>query len=340
MTNRQYDHNDAVLGDLRDLKTEKIDIEKLRESGPRSKIGQVRKRWCDHLGVDLDEFVAFLVDVQFRTSEAESSWDERSKPLMRSAGLRSDDDAVTAGKAMIRGWVTDGTGPQTRDDIRRQVAEHSLLARKGTLVLAVHAVDQRNTPMQPNVTVDFDLYDGNDSFSRRQLRDPDDWERVVKPAIASAARDLDAYLTRRVHVIGSLRLPVWFAVGRALPDVRGWVLSLDQRDVEWSTAATPADTVARVLVDEPVGPGDDLGLVIALTHDPTSDVRRFLAAGGAPGAHLLTLGPNGETGQTPCRATAGLSRGSALPGRSPAGGPATSALTGFTCSWRPRQVSR
>lgn len=298
VTNRQYDHNDCFVGDLRDLRSEKINVERLRSATAGSNIGKARARWCNHLGIDMDELAEFLADVKWQTSEAESSWDNRCKPLMRAAGLRADGQAVAVGKTLVRGWVTQGSGPQSRDEIRRQVAEQNLLAREGSLVLAVHAVDRRPTPVQPNVEVEFvDLFDGDDSFSRRQMRDPQDWERVVAPALANAARDLDAYLTRRVHIVGSLRLPVWFAVGRALPDVRGWVLTLDQRDVEWSTAATPEPTTARILTDERTGEGSELALALALTHDPQPAVREFLAAQGEGIGHLLTFGPEGDLGQ-------------------------------------------
>ena len=240
----------------------------------------------------------FLDNVEFRSAEAESSWDDRAKQLMRTAALRADDEAVTVGKAMVRGLVTDGAGPQTRDEIRCQVAQHNLLAREGTLVLAVHAIDDAPTAEQPNVTVNIvGLYDGDDAFSRRRLREPEDWSRRVAPALADAARQLEAFRTRRVHVVGSMRLPMWFAVGRALPDVRGWVLSLDQRDEQWSTVATPEPAEVRVLADEAHGGGDAIAIAIALTHDPSEDVRRLLSHNGIAG-QLLTLGPLGEPGQT------------------------------------------
>ena len=218
---------------------------------------------------------------------------------MRLAGLRHDDEAVTVGRTLVRDWVTNGTGPQTRDDIRRQVADRNLLARDGTLVLAVNAIDNAATSMQPNVVIDIvDLYDGGDSFSRVKLRDPDDWANKVAPAVQGAARQLETFGPRRVHVVGWLRLPLWFAIGRALPDVRGWVLSLDQRNVEWATDAVHEDAPVRVLLDEDVGGGDDIAIAIAMTHDPTAEVRQYLDTGGPPVRRLLMLGPEGEPGPT------------------------------------------
>ena len=296
ITNRGYDPADAVLR-LRDLKSEKIAITALAAVGPRSPAGRERQRWADHIGVDAHELAQFLGSLCWRSGAAESSWDQQARHLMRLAGLRADDDAITLGKALVRGWVTDGAGPVARDDIRRAVAVAGLLARSGTLVLAVHAIDRQPTATPANVEIDLvDLYDGADPFSRVQLRDRADWNSKVGPAILGAARDLEAYATRRVHVTGSMRLPLWFAVGRALPDVRGWVLSLDQRTHEWSTDAAPEDIAARVLTETSIGSGHDLAVAISVTHDVTTDVARFVGEAGLPVGMLLALGPPSDPG--------------------------------------------
>lgn len=296
LTNRGFDPADPILR-LRDLKTEKIDIASLTAAGPRSGVGRQRQRWASHLGIDPRELADFLSSLSWRAGPAESSWDQQARHLMRLAGLRSDDDAVTIGKALVRGWVTDGAGPMRRDDIRRAAARAGLLARNGTLVLAVHAIDRQPAATPPNVEIDLvDLYDGVDAFARVQLRDPADWNAKVEPAIRNAARDLEAYATRRVHVTGSMRLPLWFAVGRALPDVRGWVLSLDQRTEEWSTDATPEEATARVLAETRIGNGPDLAITISITHDISEDVARYISETRLPVSTLLVLGPQSEPG--------------------------------------------
>lgn len=93
-----------------------------------------------------------------------------------------------------------------------------------------------------------------------------------------------------------MRLPLWFAVGRALPDVRGWVLSLDQRAIEWRTDATPARVSPRILSQIDLGAGADLALGIGLTHDPTHDIVRYLRETNHPAGRLLVLGPDTEPG--------------------------------------------
>jgi hypothetical protein len=296
LTNRGFDHQDPILGDHRDLMTNRIRVDDLHAKTPKSKAGQERKQWADHLGVTEQELLSFLAQVTWRHGDAEPDWDERARLMMYKAGLRTDDEAVTIGKATVRSWVTTGAGPQTRDDIRRQVAERNLLARSGTLTLAVHAIDHQPSAAPANVELDFtELFDGDTAFARRQLKDPSGWQQVIMPELRRAARSLEAYGPRRVHVTASMRLPMWFAVGRELPDVRQWTVSLDQHGQEWCTS--PAEYVTpRALTEVQIGQGTDLALAIALTHDPTFDVQAYLHAEGIPVAALLALGPTGDPG--------------------------------------------
>jgi hypothetical protein len=93
-----------------------------------------------------------------------------------------------------------------------------------------------------------------------------------------------------------MRLPLWFAIGRALPDVRGWVLSLDQRTEEWSTDAAPEEVTARVLAETHIGNGHDLAIIISITHDISEDVAHYISQSRLPVRTLLALGPQGEPG--------------------------------------------
>ena len=103
---------------------------------------------------------------------------------------------------------------------------------------------------------------------------------------------------RRVHVTGAMRLPMWFATGARLPDVRGWVVSADQRNVEWSSDAPPTTVEARELRRVELGLGDDLAVGIALTHNLAEDVEGYVRSSQLPVCELLTLGPADGPRQT------------------------------------------
>jgi hypothetical protein len=293
VTNRAFDPADPILK-LRDKLTNTV-VRLLNTKGPRSQAGKARRKWADHLGISEDELMDFLADLQLHHEGGEASWTRQVRDAMRAAGLRTDDDAIARGRDMVRDWVKTGAGPQTPDTIRRQVADATLLARHGTLVLAVHAIDRPAHNLQPSVIVDFvDLYEGDTDRERRQLRDPGDWQHGVMPRLADAVRTLEAFGVRRVHIIGAMRLPLWFATGVRLPDTRGWVVSLDQRNVEWRSDTPPANIEAPMLDRVPLGQGPDLAVAVGLTHNPTNDVAEYLRGAAVPVGELIVLGaPDG-----------------------------------------------
>ena len=298
-TNRGFDHTNPLLGELLDQKHDRIDTAALKGRSPTSRIGAERDAWSAHLGISTAELAEFLDYMLWKQTDSELDWRQRAKPLMKLAGLRSDHEAVQLGVGIVHNWVTDGRGTQTTDDVRREVAQHGLLARDGTLLLAVHGIDRDPTAAQPNVELDFvDLYVGDDSFSRKQLKNPSDWDDVVRAAIDDAAKALGAYRVRHVHIAGALRHPMWFAVGRALPQVKKWVLSMEQVNAEWRTDAEPEPITPRRMADTNIGQGADLAFVVGLTGDPTQDVEGFIRASGIPVGRLLVLGPPGAPGVT------------------------------------------
>lgn len=300
VTNRNLDHGLALFKAL-DKKADRLDESKLKYAleHPRTDLGKLLTKFAKHLGVDRAEVVEFLSAVGFRNEGSEKAWWIRISDKMRINGFRGDESAITVALRMVSDWVTDGVGVVTVEDARRRLENLDLLARDGTLVLAVHGIDREESRDLPNVRVDFtDLYPPGDSFERRGLADPGDWDAVVLPRLTGGAWKLETFRSRRVHIVGSIRLPAWFAVGRKLPGVRRWVVSLEQDGVEWVSNERGGSAEVIPLADETLdGDGTDLAACIALRHDPTHDVGAYLSEAGIPAGHLFTV--TGETGVGP-----------------------------------------
>lgn len=142
------------------------------------------------------------------------------------------------------------------------------------------------------------FYDGDDSFARKLLKDPDEWQGKIAPEIAAAARTLSSYHLRSVHVVGSLRHLMWFAVGRALPEVKKWSLSTDQVNGTWNTSDPPVPAKPRILSDQTLDSGTELAIGIGLTGDPTTDIERHLRETGQAVGGLVVFGPESEPSPT------------------------------------------
>ena len=298
VTNRGFDDKHPLLGPLRDNYTGHIRVAELQGKSDRSLPGKARTAWCSHLGIDADELFAFLAVVKWEQAGPEAKWREDAQRAMRLAGLRDDDDAVEIGLAIIREWVMTGAGPRSVDDIRRIVNDRNLLADSAQLILAVHGIDRPASAQSANVTIDWvDRFEADDATRRFQVTDPNDWTDAFPADLERARTSLEAFTARRVLVTGAMRQAMHFAVGHALPDVRRWVLVVNQRGQLWSTDATPIDGVqATVLKQHNCDGGRDVAIAIALANDLTSDVRDHLAREHLPVGELLVLGPDGPPG--------------------------------------------
>ncbi|MXW27298.1 MAG: hypothetical protein F4Z80_00100 [Chloroflexi bacterium] len=147
-TNRGFDHDHPLLGKLLDLKHDRINVEKLSDAGPSTSIGKKRTNWADHLEISADELAAFLGVVRWKRAGSEFDLREDAKPLMELAGLRADDNAVTAGIAIVRSWVSDGAGAQSAADVGRS-AQSAGLVPEFTEVVDPNLIDNQTSRLPP-----------------------------------------------------------------------------------------------------------------------------------------------------------------------------------------------
>ncbi|MFD9669956.1 SAVED domain-containing protein [Rhodococcus sp. NPDC059968] len=297
VTDRAFDHTDKFF-EILDLKTHFLNVSKIAAATNRMDLGKQRTRWCSHLGIDVDELYRFLRAVKWENPGGESHFFERASAAMELAGLLDDENAVKLGRDLVREIVTDGLGPQSRDQIKTMISENNLLVTTGTLCLDVHAIDRRDEQPHANLVIDLtDVYDGDEPGERFTLKSGLDWDNDIAPRLRDGARSLDAYRVKRVHVRGSMRLPMWFAVGRVLSDTRNWILSVDNRTERWSTTELHPEATPRILSSERVREGADLAVGIALTHDLTAAVTEW-ARGVESVGSVLIIGPESGPGPT------------------------------------------
>lgn len=295
ITTRGLDQTDPLLK-LRGVNSTSL-LPQAAAGGPSSAAGQARERWADALGISPEEFLDFLADFRLVTTGNETHWRDLTKPLMRLAGLRSDDEAVRVGVDLVREWVKTGAGPRTTAHIRDAVGAANLLARDGQVVLAIHAIDRPGTRNLPTLTLDWvDRFDGDSDRTRRVLHDPAGWVGITQE-LTKAEKALGEFGVRRVLVEGAMRLGLWFAVGAAFPETRRWQLETDQRGELWSSAsAAMQDSHGATLLGDALSvncASTDLAVVVALTHDSRVDVAAYVTANGLAGSVLTVTSQTG-----------------------------------------------
>jgi hypothetical protein len=299
-TNRGFENAHPLLGPLRDNYTARIRVGELRDKGPRSEAKKALSAWVKHLESEENEILEFLEVVRWEQAGPEGTIREHAKRAMRLAGLRDDEEAVEIGIAIVREWVLTGAGPQTPDDLRAAVDNHNLLDDSAQLTLLVNGIDRPATAERAHVTIDWvDQFPDTPPERRYQVSDPQDWAARFPEDLQRARASLEQYRVRRVLITGAMRQAMHFATGRTLPDVRKWVLAVNQRDERWTSDAKPQpDVHARVLERRAIDQGSDIAVAVCLANDIADAVAEYLTDQGVPVGTLLVLGPDQAPGST------------------------------------------
>ena len=274
VTNRILPAADTLLI-LRDGRDGTV-ARRLQNAETKSKVGTVRMRLAEHLGVTEDEVVLFFHDLRFMLGITDSVLTELVKERMYTAGLHHDKDAVKRGVTIVRSWVTGGKREIATNELRRAVEPLMRPGDPPTASILVQAIDLDPVPKAATIVLDWvDLFPGSEPKVRRQPSDPTLWNDKFRPELRQAAQDLRLQGHTHVLVKGHMRLPTWFAVGVELGKTAGFEVSSFQGQTAWSSVGHVSDA-AIGNVTTTLGLGKDLAVGIALASDLSPDVLEYL----------------------------------------------------------------
>ena len=129
-TNRGFDRDNPLLGDLLDRRHDRIVTDRVIAAGERSQAGKERDLWMQHLGIAVERLAAFLNAVRWKHAESELDIRDQAKPWMKLAGLRNDRNALAIGLDIVREWILNGLAPQNAEDVGRQAVEMGLVRER------------------------------------------------------------------------------------------------------------------------------------------------------------------------------------------------------------------
>lgn len=290
ITNRSIDPGDPILT-LRD-RHDRV-AERLRRADA-SKAVAARATLAKHLSVSEEDLCTFLDRVRLRTDASEAVWTEQIQHLSISLGLQANDAAVRLGVAEVRDWVKTSRAEKTAADINAAVDRLGLRLADPWEMLVVQALDTEADTDSATAVLDWvDRFAGDEARTRRGLRNPNDWNTVLRDELTAAVQSLR---TKRVFVRGQARLPVWFAVGAHLGRTRGYHLATVQNGELWSTdrKPAPAPTLTTTPLRDPL-PGEPLALSVAISADPSPDAALHLACHIPTAGHLRIALASGVT---------------------------------------------
>lgn len=294
-TNRVLDPTDPVLK-LRNGTTGTLG-QRLATEGPRSAARKAVAEWVRHAGVTEPELMELLCRLGLKTDQG--SWSDLvnvASDRMGYAGLRTADTDVEIGVAVMRAMVKSGKRTLNRDEFRAEIERRGLGGDSSYSTLVVEAIDRAPWTDAGQVRLDWvDLFAGDEPRTRRQLRDPENWNRRLRPDLVAAAKALKATGNDRVMIRGYMRLAPWFMCGVELPDTRQHQVACKQKGQLWSSEiAPPAFKIAETVVD--LSQGTDLAVGLSVTNAITADVVSYCKQVNLSAARYVDLSPQGGVG--------------------------------------------
>jgi|SRR5579859_2109276 len=296
-TNRWPAAGDPILQHV-DGRTHKL-LPRLREPGSRSESGRARRLWAEHLGISEDQLLDLLEHLEIRAGR--SSFEELREHccwLMAAVGLQADINAVDVGMGEMRRLVREGVRELDETLLREIIAQKRLAAAGTRATLLVQQIDHDPWPELATASVDWvDMFEGDEPAARRQLRDPNGWNKTLRPQLREAIDAIRELDVRDVLVAGKMRLAAGFLAGFELSDVAGFSVAVQQRDEEWASSGERANATVAIETIE-FGRGNEIAIGISIAADLTDDVIAHLSREGVPVAKLVIIRPECGVGRT------------------------------------------
>ncbi|MEX2124962.1 MAG: SAVED domain-containing protein [Woeseia sp.] len=310
VTNWRLRPDDPLMKLVR-KESDAIDLSRLFDATTdKSQMGQVRKLWREHLGVDDDALRAITRTLAVaETTESLASLRERLDDRFAAVGMKRvpPHESSFFYDDLIVKLLGQGRVEFDKDGFREMCDREGLLAEPAPCDNAItigvrsfmHPIDNLEDRAEP--MLNFVPY-----FDGRYIRDEEDWQRRLLPELRNfllgAARQSD-----HLRLIVDAHASLAFACGSLLNVKSGKRIEIEQRTAGrrfWTPDdETPdASWTKFVVSDENVGnEGGDIALAISLTHDVSPAVSSFVKQALDRVARIVHLAPEGGASQRAVR---------------------------------------
>jgi hypothetical protein len=256
------------------------------KAGAKSAVGKIRDEWRTTCGLSDADFEAFLRTLRFSTSavsqdDAELWLADRCqlvglKPVGHGVDHSPYDDLGAR-------FIESGRTEHTPDSLRELVAQNGLVAEKEPPFKSTYAVRSFTRFAHVPETDGACVVDLTDLFEGRLAASPDGWAGDIKARLDASVLKVDG-LAQPIHLALDAHLSIAWYAGHLLDPKAGVRVLLRQRTKGkgvdlWDVAVArrTAGAPAWNLSTEDAG-GDELAVVISVTHDGFVDAERYVRA--------------------------------------------------------------
>ncbi|MEW8050409.1 MAG: SAVED domain-containing protein [Candidatus Thiodiazotropha sp.] len=265
-----------------------IDLGRLAEGKTeRSRMGRVRKLWCDHLGINESELTTLARTLAIaETLESLESLRTRLDERFASAGLVRISPSSTAFlyDDLIEKLHAQGRNEFDRNTFQEMARAEGILDVRANVSLPSPPTFGVRSFMHPIDNLDErcdQILNLVPFFDGRYIHEPSDWKGRVLPELRDFLRGA-AHSSDQLRLILDAHVSLAFAAGTILNVKSGKRIEIEQRGhgrAFWSREDLPADgdwPQLQIEEEDCGGDGGGISVALSLTHDVSPAVRAFV----------------------------------------------------------------
>jgi len=236
-----------------------------------------RQRWAAHLGIGEGDLMDFLQNFTIRHGASEAEWREKVRDAAAPVHIQADPKGIGLAIQQVRDWVKSPRQTFSAQALKKVVADLDLVLPEKTGLVIVQMLEANPRAQTATYSLDLiNMFDGVDPYSRRQLKDPGDVEKILAE-LGNARQKLRDNNIYDIEVEGPMRLPLWFLTGNQLGNTAGMSVKARTSQGMWSSTAQPsADVQLETVMPGAQELGRPLAVSINLATDITPDVNAYL----------------------------------------------------------------
>ncbi len=273
---------DDPLIDLVDQRAGTLKLAVLFKGGDRSRMGRLRKKWREHLGVDDNVLRLALMPLRMPiNTEALIDVKSRLNNCLQNVGLKPVDATQSFNPYEQLGWKlasAKGEVKLDKDGLIQLMKEQNLYCGPPLNTLPIRRLGLKSFSKYSNQTKrkTDNHYSCVDLFNNRQIRDPDNWNSQIYPELIS-------FFESEIHPGDNICLyldchySIVYAAGHesAISGVKVWP---EQFGIPWIVSDNPVrlfDTLWRI-TNHRYQKGEDIAVAVSVSQTIREDVMRAI----------------------------------------------------------------
>jgi hypothetical protein len=295
----RIDPNDPLVK-LVDQRAGALELETLFSGGERSQMGKLRKKWCEHIGVDEKNLSLSLMPFRMPIN-TETLVDVRSRlnTALQNVGLKPVEATQLVNPYEHLVWKLVAMKDEVkldRDSFVQFMKEQNLYMGPPLNTSLTRRLGLKSYPLNSSYVGDKTdaHYSCIEFFENKDIRNPDHWRSDILPGVISFF-DTEVHPGEHIHLCLEAHYTIIYIAGYASARCNAKVWPEQEGEV-WKVSAQPVRPFDKLwdFIPHQLQRGEDIAVAVSVSQDVRRDVMRAIEDLDLPIDQLIeaTVFPN------------------------------------------------